>query len=110
MLDRVRRNPLALTAVAIALIAALALVWWTVSPLFIRTTLVEGQNINVPSATQPADVSMAGSGDSMQKPDDAMMEPTSTSEAMMDKPEDSMMATETPQAIAEPTKEAGMLD
>jgi hypothetical protein len=116
MLDRVRRNPLALTAVAIALIAALALVWWTVSPLFIRTTLVEGQNISVPSATQPAgasasdDAGIAGSGDNMDKPADAMMEPTP--EAMMDKPAESggMMEKDTPEAMAEPTKEAGMMD
>jgi hypothetical protein len=109
MLDRVRRNPLALTAVAIALIAALALVWWTVSPLFIRTTLVEGQDISVPSATQPADVSMAGSGDSMQKPDDAMMEPTSTPEAMMDKPADGMMDA-TPEAMMPEVTPEAMMD
>lgn len=47
----VRKNPLILAIVGVVVVAALAFAWWTISPLFIRTTLVEGQNINVPAVS-----------------------------------------------------------
>jgi hypothetical protein len=48
-LQRARRNPLFLVIAGLVLIGALVFAWWTISPLFIRTTLNEGQNISVPS-------------------------------------------------------------
>jgi hypothetical protein len=49
------------------LVAAVAFAWWTISPLFVRTSLVEGQNITVPVATGPNDPESmeAAGGDSM---------------------------------------------
>lgn len=46
-LQKVRKNPIALAVAGVALLIALAFAWWTISPLFIRTTLVEGQNIPI---------------------------------------------------------------
>ncbi len=48
-LQKARRNPLFLIVAGVILVAAVAFAWWTISPLFVRTTLVEGDNINVPA-------------------------------------------------------------
>jgi hypothetical protein len=72
-----KRNPIFLAVAAVVLVAVLWFAWWTISPLFIRTTLVEGQNINVPAASAPAqDGDMAvKSGDMVDKPADDMAKP-----------------------------------
>ncbi|MGA7730301.1 MAG: DM13 domain-containing protein [Chloroflexia bacterium] len=51
LLEKARRNPIFLVVVGLVLVIALAFAWWTISPLFIRTSLVEGQNITVPEAS-----------------------------------------------------------
>ncbi len=74
MLKRIKRSPALAAIVGLVLVAALAFGWWTVSPLFIKTTLVEGQNISVaaakpdsavPEAAKPGDpiAEAAGAGD-----------------------------------------------
>jgi hypothetical protein len=51
LLQKARRNPVFLIVTGLVLVVALAFAWWTISPLFIRTSLVEGQNITVPEAS-----------------------------------------------------------
>lgn len=58
MIARMRRNPLILTFIGLALMGALAFAWWTVSPLFIRTTLVEGEDFTIPAAAMMGDAAM----------------------------------------------------
>jgi hypothetical protein len=88
-----KRNPIFIAIAAVVLVAVLWFAWWTISPLFVRTTLVEGQNINVPAASAPAlDGAMAdepAEGD-MATPEDEMMADEPNSVAM-----------ETPEAMAE---------
>lgn len=98
VLTRIRSNPILLALTGLLVVAALAFAWWTISPLFIRTTLVEGQDIALPAATQ-------GAG-AMEKPSEAageMMEKASpTAEAMMEKP------AETPAAAMEKPADGAM--
>jgi Electron transfer DM13 len=54
LLQKARRNPVFLIVAGLVLVVALAFAWWTISPLFIRTSLVEGQNITVPEASNSA--------------------------------------------------------
>jgi electron transfer DM13 len=63
MATYIKRNPLIIAAAAIVAIAALAFAWWTISPLFIRTNLVEGQAVTLPAAS--ADMESPG-GKAMQ--------------------------------------------
>ena len=101
MLSTLKRNPIFLAIAAVVLIAVLWFAWWTISPLFVRTTLVEGQNINVPAASAPAqDNAMADkSAAEMDKPGVAAMEkPT---EGDMAKPEEEKMAGQTEDMSAE---------
>ena len=67
MIARLKRNPVLLAFLMLVLIAGLWFAWWTISPLFIRTTLVEGDNISIPGAgTQNSDgVTTEAKGDSM---------------------------------------------
>ena len=132
MISTLKRNPIFLAIAAVVLVAVLWFAWWTISPLFVRTTLVEGQNINVPAASAPAqndtmadkpaegdmakeDAAMADkSGEAMDKSTDTAMD--KPAEGDMAKPEDKMMAEEpgsvameTPVGMAEessPTMEA----
>lgn len=55
MIARLRRNPVMLAFLGLVLLGALAFGWWTISPLFIRTTLVEGDDIAIPSAAMQSD-------------------------------------------------------
>jgi hypothetical protein len=113
----IKRNPIFLAIAAVVLIAVLWFAWWTISPLFIRTTLVEGQDINVPAASAPAQDSVMAdkSGEMMDKPAGAATQ----DEAEMTKPEEEKMAEEsgempasTPEASAmmEATPESAMMD
>src|SRR5215203_1018120 len=102
LLKKVKQNPLFLAIAGVILVIALGFAWWTISPLFIRTTLVEGQNIAVPAT----DGSMAENG-SMAEPTatiavmaEAMESPTQTPEAMM---ESGGSAESTPEMMEEPT-------
>ena len=69
-LQRARRNPLFLIVAGVILVATLVFAWWTISPLFIRTTLVEGQNITVPVADNG--MNDAGTMDAPAMTDDSM--------------------------------------
>lgn len=98
---RLRKNPIFLTIAAVVIIAGLAFAWWTISPLFIRTSLAEGQNIAV--APQPQNNAMAAQPTAtamMEKPAEVM--PENTPEAAMQKP------TDIPVAMMEPTPVAAM--
>jgi hypothetical protein len=53
MATYIKRKPIIIAAASVVAIVALAFAWWTISPLFIRTSLVEGQAINLPAASQP---------------------------------------------------------
>lgn len=112
MLARIRSNPIILGLIAVALVVALAFGWWTVSPLFIRTSLSEGQDIILPAASQPApDVAMAATTMAVATPtnetnsttQDAMMEETvePTTEVMAETTTEDMEAP-TPQAMQRP--------
>ena len=94
MFSSLKRNPIFLAIAAVVLIAVLWFAWWTISPLFIRTTLVEGQNISVPAASAPAqDDAMADkSGEMVDK-----------SAGDMAKPEDKMSAQAAGAAMETPT-------
>jgi hypothetical protein len=87
-----RKNPIFLAIAAVVVMAGLAFAWWTISPLFVRTNLAEGQNIAV--APQPTATGM------MEKPAEVMA--TATPEIAMEKP------TDTPAAMMEPTPETAM--
>ena len=100
-MTHLRKNPIFLTIAAVVVIASLAFAWWTISPLFIRTNLAEGQNIAVapepqdsPMASQPTATAM------MENPPEVMAE--KTPETAMQKP------TDTPVAMMEPKPEAAM--
>ena len=109
MTTRLRKNPIFLAIAAVVLLAGLAFAWWTISPLFIRTNLAEGQNISTAAGSQ-GETSMAG--------------PTETASAMMEKPTEVMATavlevapevamekpTVTPAAMMEPTEEAAMME
>lgn len=58
MIARLRRNPIILGFLALVLLGILAFGWWTISPLFIRTTLVEGDDFAIPAAAMQDDMSM----------------------------------------------------
>jgi hypothetical protein len=117
VLSTIKRNPIFLAIAAVVLIAVLWFAWWTISPLFIRTTLVEGQDINVPAASAPAQ-----DGTMADKPAEMMDKPAGAAtqdEAEMTKPEAEKMAEEsgemaasTPEASAmmEATPESAMMD
>lgn len=62
MIARLRRNPIILAFVALVLLGVLAFGWWTISPLFIRTTLVEGDNLAIPAAAMQGDMAMSEQG------------------------------------------------
>ncbi|HYO50867.1 MAG TPA: DM13 domain-containing protein [Chloroflexia bacterium] len=64
MATYIKRNPLIILTTAIVAIAALAFAWWTISPLFIRTNLVEGQAVTLPAAS--SDMESSG-GQAMPK-------------------------------------------
>lgn len=65
MATYIKRNPLIIGIVAVVAIAALAVAWWTISPLFIRTNLVEGQAVTLPAAS----TDMESSGDKAMQMD-----------------------------------------
>jgi hypothetical protein len=47
---------------ALVLLGVLAFGWWTISPLFIRTTLVEGDDFAIPSTAMQDNMTMTGAG------------------------------------------------
>jgi hypothetical protein len=63
VIARLRRNPIILAFVALVLLGILAFGWWTISPLFIRTTLVEGDDLAIPAAAMQSDMAASGQGD-----------------------------------------------
>lgn len=114
-MTRLRRNPIFLTITAVVVVAGLAFAWWTISPLFIRTSLAEGQNIAVaPGPQNSAMASQPTATAMMEKPAEVMAE--KTAEAPMDKPtEAASMMEPTPQAAPEtamekPTEAAPMTE
>jgi hypothetical protein len=95
MIARIKQNPFLLAIAILAIIAALAFAWWTISPLFIRTTLVEGQNISVPAVTEtstPTAVMERNTPTAVMESEEVMA-PTSTPE-----PSGAMDPTPTPEA------------
>ncbi|HET6313112.1 MAG TPA: hypothetical protein VFH60_04700, partial [Chloroflexia bacterium] len=58
MIARLRRNPIILGFLVLVLLGILAFGWWTISPLFIRTTLVEGDDFAIPAAARQDDMAM----------------------------------------------------
>lgn len=104
LIQKVRQNPLFLVIAGVILVAAIVFAWWTISPLFIRTTLVEGQNINVPSASNNESMIPTSTATTATTATAMMAEPTATAEVMADTnmtpeaitPEDSM-SSPTPQ-------------
>lgn len=76
MAARIKRNPLVLGFLIIFVVAGLAFAWWTISPFFIRTNLVEGENIALPVTSQSGNLSAPTSQMETSPPvgDTAMME------------------------------------
>ena len=102
MISTLKRNPIFLAIAAVVLVAVLWFAWWTISPLFVRTSLVEGENINVPAASAPAqDGAMA------DKPADPMDKPT---EGDMARPEGEKMAGESGSMVAETPAAGAMME
>ena len=78
MISTLKRNPIFLAIAAVVLVAVLWFAWWTISPLFVRTSLVEGENINVPAASAPTPEGEMMEGESegaMAEEDKAMEKP-----------------------------------
>lgn len=59
MIARLRRNPAILAFLTLVLLGVLAFGWWTISPLFIRTTLVEGDDLAIPASAMQGDMAMS---------------------------------------------------
>lgn len=79
MFQRMKRSPLFLVIAGVIVVAVLAFAWWTISPLFIRTMLVEGPNIQVPAASGVmTDNESNQSMESTAKPNNAIVEATAT--------------------------------
>jgi hypothetical protein len=108
VLSTLKRNPIFLAIAAVVLIAVLWFAWWTISPLFVRTSLVEGQDINVPAASAPAQ-----DGAMVDEPAEMMGESAGASmqdKAEMAKPEEKKMYEESGGTAATTPEASTMLD
>ena len=100
LFQKVKRNPLFLSIAGLVLVAALVFAWWTISPLFIRTTLVEGQNIAVPetdSSDTMAATSIATATTTTSMADNDAMTTTASATPT------SISMSDTAESMAEPT-------
>lgn len=92
MVSRLKRSPALMVVIGVVVVAVIAFGWWTISPLFIKTTLVEGQNIPVAAAMPSAAMTEA------PKPDNTIVEAAKPSDAMAEasEPDSSMQSTAVP--------------